>query len=143
MAPHIRSHRLPCSCFPKDVSLQLSSEQSVGDVGITQLDWKRVPHARSRGCKCSVAVVSRYGRLTQLPVVSRYGRGSEATGGPCWRCKRSSPYSTAKRRVPELIPDLGSSQPAGDVSHKPGDRLPLLSATPAFTLAAATNFAAR
>jgi len=145
MAPHIRSHRLPCSCFPKDMSLQLSSEQSVGDVGITQLDWKRVPHARSRGCKCSVAVVSRYGRLTQLPVVSRYGRGSEATGGPCWRCKRSSPYSTAKRRVPELIPDLGS-QPAGDVSHKPGDRLPLLSATPAVTLAAlnraATNFAA-
>jgi len=50
-----------------------------------------------------------------------------------------------KGRVPELIPDLGS-QPAGDVSHKPGDRLPLLSATPAVTLAAlnraATNFAA-
>jgi len=29
-----------------------------------------------------------------------------------------SPYSTADRRVPELIPVLGS-QPAGDVSHKP------------------------
>ena len=42
MAPHIRSHRAPCSCFPKKVSLQLSSEQSVGDVRITQLDWKRV-----------------------------------------------------------------------------------------------------
>ena len=27
MAPHIRSHRAPCSCFQK-VSLQLSSEQS-------------------------------------------------------------------------------------------------------------------
>jgi len=26
-------------------------EQSVGDVRITQLDWKRVPQARSRGCK--------------------------------------------------------------------------------------------
>ena len=37
MAPHIRSHRAPCSCFPKKVSLQLSSEQSVGDVWITQL----------------------------------------------------------------------------------------------------------
>jgi len=51
----------------------------------------------------------------------------------------------AERRVPELIPVLGS-QPAGDVSHKPGDRLPLLSARPAVTLAtlkmAATNFAA-
>jgi len=47
--------------------------------------------------------------------------------------------------VPELIPVLGS-QPAGDVSHKPGSRLPLLSAMPAVTLAtlksAATNFAA-
>jgi len=32
-----------------------------------------------------------------------------------------------ERRVPELIPVLGS-QPAGDVSHKPGVRLPLLSA---------------
>jgi len=40
----------------------------------------------------------------------------------------------AERRVPELIPVLGS-QPAGDVSHKPGDRLPLLSARPAVTLA--------
>jgi len=37
------------------------------------------------------------------------------------------------------------SQPAGDVSHEPGGRLPLLSARPAVTLAtltsAATNFA--
>jgi len=36
--------------------------------------------------------------------------------------------------VPELIPVLGS-QPAGDVSHKPGGRLPLLSARPTVTLA--------
>ena len=44
-----------------------------------------------------------------------------------------------------MIPVLGS-QPAGDVSHKPGGRLPLLSARPAVTLAtlkmAANNFAA-
>jgi len=32
MAPHIRSHGAPCSCFPKKVFLQLTSEQSVGDV---------------------------------------------------------------------------------------------------------------
>ena len=51
MAPHIRSHRAPCSCFPKNVSLQLSSEHSVGDVWIAQLDRKRVPQARSSGCK--------------------------------------------------------------------------------------------
>jgi len=47
--------------------------------------------------------------------------------------------------VPELIPVLGS-QPAGDMSHKPGSRLPLLSTRPAATLAtlekAATDFAA-
>jgi len=39
--------------------------------------------------------------------------------------KKGSPYLITERRVPELIPVLGS-QPAGDVSHKPG-RLPLLS----------------
>ena len=58
---------------------------------------------------------------------------------------KGSPYSITECRVPELIPVLGS-QPAGDVSHKPGGRLPLLSARPAVTLAtlkrAATNFAA-
>ena len=56
-----------------------------------------------------------------------------------------SPYSITERRVPELIPVLGS-QPAGDVSHKLGGRLPLLSVKPAVTPAtfkrAATNFAA-
>ena len=53
---------------------------------------------------------------------------------------KGSPYS-----ISELIPVLGS-RPAGDVSHKPGGRLPLLSARPAVTFAtlkrAATSFAA-
>jgi len=44
-----------------------------------------------------------------------------------------------------VIPVLGS-QPAGDMSHKPGGRLALLSARPVVTPAAlkraATNFAA-
>ena len=44
--------------------------------------------------------------------------------------KKRSPYSITKSRVPELITVVGS-QPAGDVSHKPGGRLPLLSARPA------------
>ena len=48
-------------------------------------------------------------------------------------------------RVPELIPVLGS-QPGSDVSHKPGGRLPLLSARPAVIFAtlkrAAASFAA-
>ena len=58
---------------------------------------------------------------------------------------KGSPYSITEHRVPELIPVLGS-QPAGDMSHKPGGRLPLLSARPAVTPAtlkrAATSFAA-
>ena len=58
---------------------------------------------------------------------------------------KSRPHSIAERGVPELIPVLGS-QPAGDASHKPGGRLPLLSARPAVALAtlkrAATSFAA-
>jgi len=37
---------------------------------------------------------------------------------------KASPYSIIERMVLELIPVLGS-QPAGDVSHKPGGRLPL------------------
>jgi len=58
---------------------------------------------------------------------------------------KGSPYSITERRVPELIPVLGS-QLAGGVSHKPGGRLPLLTARPAVTPTtlkrAATSFAA-
>ena len=58
---------------------------------------------------------------------------------------KGSPYSITERRVPQLIPVLGS-QPAGNANHKPAGRLPLLFARPAVTLAtlkrAATNFAA-
>jgi len=58
---------------------------------------------------------------------------------------KGSLQSITERKVPELIPVLGS-QPAGDANHKPGGRLPLLSARPAATPAtlkrAAGNFAA-
>jgi len=71
-----------------------------------------------------------------LPICCRFLVDIKGKGGP---------YSITERRVPELIPVLGS-QPAGDVSHKPGRRLPLLLARPAVTIAtlkrAATNFAA-
>ena len=54
-------------------------------------------------------------------------------------------YSITERGVLELIPVLGS-QPAGDVSHEPGGRLPLLSArtavSPATIKRAVTSFAA-
>ena len=68
-----------------------------------------------------------------------HGQRSVVSKGKC------SPYSITEHRVPELIPVLGC-QPAGDVSHKSNDRLLLLSARLAVTLAtlkkAATNFAA-
>ena len=58
---------------------------------------------------------------------------------------KDSPYSITERMVPELILVFGR-QPAGDVSHKPDGRLPLLSTRPAVTpetlKRAATNFAA-
>ena len=58
---------------------------------------------------------------------------------------KGSTYSNNESTVPELILVFGS-QPAGDASHKPGGRLPLLSVRTAVTLAilnrAATNFAA-
>jgi len=40
---------------------------------------------------------------------------------------KCSPYSITELKVPELIPVL-CSQPTADVSHKPGGRLPLLTA---------------
>jgi len=46
--------------------------------------------------------------------------------------RKGSPYSIAAHRVPELIAVLGS-QFASDMSHKPGNMLPLLSARPAVT----------
>ena len=58
---------------------------------------------------------------------------------------KGSPYSITERRVPGLITVLGSL-PAGDVSHKPGGRLSLLSVRPAVTPAtlkkAANSFSA-
>ena len=58
---------------------------------------------------------------------------------------KGSPYSITERRVPKMIPVLGSD-PAGGLSHKHGGRLPLLSArltvTPATLKTTATNFAA-
>ena len=62
---------------------------------------------------------------------------------------KGSLYSITERRVPEPVLEpvpVPGSQPASDVSHKPGGRLPLLSARPTVTPAplkrTATNFAA-
>ena len=72
-------------------------------------------------------------------------RSSTSTSTQYYNPGKGRPYSITERRVPELILVFGS-QPAGDVSHKPGGRLPLLSAMPAVIPAtlkrAATSFAA-
>ena len=83
--------------------------------------------------------------LDSCHLINRTG-GVNSISENSFRLKgKGSRYSITERRVSDLIPVLGS-QPAGDVSHKPGGRLPLLSARPAVTLAtlkrAATNFAA-
>jgi len=46
---------------------------------------------------------------------------------------KGSPYLITEDRVLELM--VLGSQPAGEVSYKPGGRLPLLPASPAVTLA--------
>jgi len=77
--------------------------------------------------------------------VLAWNKPTKSAGWPQIKKGKASPYSITESRVPELIPILGS-QPAGDVSHKPGGRLPLLFARPAVTPAilkrAVTNFAA-
>jgi len=85
------------------------------------------------GGRCELGIA-----LTKSPEKRRIEQSGSKKG-------KGSPCSIAERRVPGLILVLGS-QPARDVSHKPGGRLPLLSARPAVTPAtlkrAATNFAA-
>ena len=64
---------------------------------------------------------------------------SLGTGDTDRKQGKRSQYSSTERTVPELIPYIHihipvlGSQPAGDVSHKPGGRLPLLSARPVVT----------
>ena len=90
------------------------------------------------------AVGQKFSHRPGNPAVARYYVNMPTCAAV--NCKgKGSPYSIAERRVLELILVLGS-QPAGDVSHKLGGRLPLLPARPAVTLAtlirAATNFTA-
>jgi len=83
--------------------------------------------------------------IKRPPQKKKFIRKGEAAHCFCVKKGKGSPYSITERRVPQLIPVLGS-QPAGDVSHKRGGRQPLLSARPAVTPAtlkrAATSFTA-
>ena len=90
---------------------------------------KNLSSSESSNSKCSVpvkprAVVSPPSHLGLLPLSMAE---LEVSLSHCntYIYNKGSPYSITEHRVPELIPVLGS-QPAGDVSHKPGGRLPLL-----------------
>jgi len=63
------------------------------------------------------------GRLLDHQVTGRDSRKKLGAAAVEIKVNKGIPYSITERRVPELIPVLGS-QPAGDVSHKPGGRLP-------------------
>ena len=96
-------------------------------------EWHWHWHQLGRTQVCTSLKTDNHASTPPLTLVLRIQRG------------KGSPYSITERRVPELIPVLGS-QPASDESHKPGGRLPLLYArhavTPATLKRAATNFAA-
>ena len=82
--------------------------------------------------------------ITRRPLRNKHKHSRSSTYLCNGKKGNGSPYSITKHRVLELIPVL-DNQPAGDVSHKPGGRLSLLSARPAVTPAtlkrADTNFA--
>ena len=100
------------------------------------IQWKR-------GNVCASLYATIHERIGHLPPAP--WTSFPAVHDPNTEKSKGSPYSIVEHRVPELIAVLGS-QPARDVSHKPGGRLPLLSARPAVTPAilkrAATSFAA-
>jgi len=56
--------------------------------------------------------------LTGFGGEEKKGKGREKEKELKGKKGKGGPYSITERRVPELIPVLGS-QPAGDVSHKP------------------------
>ena len=115
MAPHVRSHRAPCSCFPKrcpfSCRLVMSGLRSwtgrefhrrvpaaakvlsISDVRIKQLDWKRVPQARSRGCKSSVAVTA---DRVQCTCVDCWGLGNRKVTN-LLHCVTTQPTITCRR----------------------------------------------
>jgi len=115
------------------------SAQPVGPSSQTNMH-NRCPSTSRAGAPVSPVPIARYATLytTRWKPRPRPQRRLSTVK------RKGSPYSITERRDPELIPVLGS-QPAGDVSHKPGGRLPLLSARPAVTPAtlkrAATNCA--
>ena len=95
------------------------------------------PAAASASTVTSRGSVGRRGAVTESQLMDAVLPGPSNDAGSTLPAsitaalvRLSLSYLITDCRVPELIPVLGS-QPAGDVSHKLGSRLPLLSARPA------------
>ena len=120
-------------CYPQ-TTLFKSFNWSMSYLSYAAADW--LPHHQWLQCIDIVTLTLCWNETQLWTLLKDYY---------CQRSKKGkgSPYS--ERRVPELIPILGS-QPVRDVNHKAGGRLPLLSAKPAVTFStlkrAATKFAA-
>ena len=68
---------LPEKCV---VSAVVGTAHIGGDVGVMQLDWKRVPQARSCSCKSSVAITAECSRHHASRNISRQQRAPSAIG---------------------------------------------------------------
>jgi len=104
--------------MPLPLTVSCFSKIQIGFIFLVPAHLSSPGKGPSNGCVCVCCIT-----LTRFLCVLYKGKG------------KGSPYSVAERRVSELIPVLGS-QRAGDVSHKPGGRLPVLSARPAVTFPA-------
>ena len=93
--------------------------QAINAAEATECGWWK------RWCDCAT-FISCWAALSSSICSIHYNTATTNSNG--------SPHSTAECKVLDLIPVPGS-QPASEASHKPGGRLPLLSATPAVTLA--------
>jgi len=78
------------------------------------LDCCRCQSADDSFCRCEFTII--YQSTAKQPsIIKKYKTKNFKKG-------KGGPYSTVEHRVPELILLL-SSQPAGDVSHKPGSNI--------------------
>jgi len=120
-----------CACLSASITSELHVLLAFGCVAIRYI----LPVLWMTSCLQIMAKNRQREKLNSLLKMSRQGQHGfhigvytkRSTGGHHQIGGKGSQYSITESRVPELIPVL-DSQPAGDVSHKPGGRLPLLSA---------------
>ena len=104
MAPHIKSHRAPCSCFPKKVSLQLSSKQSIGLRSWTGREFHRRTRLQNfcrRNCWVFAAPCKSKRQLTAQSAEccrTRYGSRRPVSRGVVLKKKWGTPETRLRQR---------------------------------------------